>query len=652
MNKSILLFLSLFFGLSVFGQDFITSDYNWNDDPFAIVCPDSLKEEPEVNLFKKRISEFGFVGDDFVERYISHRVAYLGSDEAIEGNNKIYLPLRSDESLELSKARVINPDGKVIELSKDDINTSDDEDGNLTYYYAFKGLVLGSVIEYLYIQQISPEYSGKRIIFQNDKIQLNASFEIISPWNLVFAYRGSNGFDEMESDTTNEDINRLHIEWDYIPKYKKEDMSYYSINALQVIYKLDHNLSTGKKDVVSYGNMADIIITNNTTGSKSDTKIISKWMKESGAKKEADTESQLRALEVYFKQSIAIVDVYSTDLNDLVFISKNKVMSPLGFVKIMALSCNELNIEYEIAMTCNRADLKFDSKFEAYNYLDNYILYFPEIDKYLDPSENFGALGIVNPFLQDGYGVFFQRVQLGDFVSGVSEIKLMRGTSAKDSQHDMIMDVKVADDFTNLIVDYKSLSRGHFASAIQPYYDLMDPEVIEETNKDQVRWISENVDVKSVEIKNSGYQYLGKEPFEVNAKFETDEYIVKARDKYLIKLGLLIGPQAEMYQETARTRPVDTDFRKIYHRVIKFEIPEGYRISNAESIIINVEATNDKGVYAGFNSSYTIDGNTLTVLCDEFYERVHYEVDEFEAYRAVINSAADFNKIVIYLEKV
>ena len=39
------------------------------------------------------------------------------------------------------------------------------------------------------------------------------------------------------------------------------------------------------------------------------------------------------------------------------------------------------------------------------------------------------------------------------------------------------------------------------------------------------------------------------------------------------------------------------------------------------------------------------------VTVDEYYHKVHYTVEEFDDYRAVINSAADFNKIVLFLEK-
>ena len=653
MSKLFLIVSTLLFaGISSFSQDFYTSNYNWSSDPLEISCPDSLKSKSEVNLLKKIIAEYGYNNEDeFIERYLYHRAAYLGSDEAIEGNNRIYLPVSNDEKLEVSKARTISPEGKVIELDENDINSSEDEDGNLTYYYAFKGLVKGSIIEYFYIQTLPAEYSGERIILQNDVPQLNFDFKIISPWNLVFSYNGLNGFGEMESDTTDENRNHLYKHYDYIPKYISEDQAFYQVNAIQVVYKLSENLYNNKKDIISYSNMADYIINTSTTGSKTDLKIVSKWIKESGIKNLSNKEDQIRGLEVYLKKSIAIVDAYSDDLKDLSFVAKNKITNPLGLIKSIAIACKELNIQYEVLMTCDRSNELFDAKFESYSYLDTYLMYFPEFDKYLDPNDSFGVIGIIDYYLQDNYAAFFQRVELGDFVSGVSQIKFMEGSKANDSRHDMIMDVAMNEDFSALAVDLETKSSGYFASAIQPYYGLLDPDDIETANKAQVSWISETMDIKNVETKNTGFAMLGVEPFIINSTFTVSDFVSVARDKYLLKLGLLIGPQTEMYQESKRTKPVNSDFRKFYHREIKFTIPEGYTLGNLESISINVNAEDENGVYAGFTSSYTIEDNLLVILCDEFYEKVQYKVSEFEDYRAVINSAADFNKLVIYLSK-
>lgn len=651
MSKKLLFLLPLFFHLSLFSQSYYTSDYTWGEDPFAIVCPDSLLNEAEVNLMQKMVAEFTYNDDDFIERDLYHRVTYLGSDEAIEDNNRIYLPIANDEILEISKARAINPKGKVIELSDEDINSAEDENGNITYYYAFKGLEIGSIIEYFFIQTIPAEYSGTRIIMQNDIIQLNSSIHLVAPWNLVFKYKGYNGFGELEKDTSDYNFNHWVKHFDFIPKFKFENQSFYSINAMQMVYKLDENIIEGEKDIINYEYMANYIIKNNTIPEKKDKKILSKWLKESNAKEEKTKEAQLRKFEVYLKKNNAILDVSSPDLKDLQFIDENKILNPLGFIKSVALASEELDINYEIVMTCNRTNQLFDSSFQAYNFLDHYLLYFPEINKYMDPNDSYGSLGIISPYYQDNYGVFFKKFKSGKLVMANSEIRFIEGTLADESHHDMFMDIVMNDDFTHLDVSLNTISTGQFAAGVQPYYDILEPEDIDETNKAQVTWIAESIEVKDVNVENSGFSQLGVKPFLLNSNYSVSEFISKARDKYIIEIGMLIGPQTEMYQDTKRTMPVDSDFRKYYHRKLNFTIPDGYKVENLESINIDKSASDENGVYATFSSTYKIDNNILKINCIEYYKKVFYKVSEYEDYRSIINSAADFNKIVIVLEK-
>jgi len=215
----------------------------------------------------------------------------------------------------------------------------------------------------------------------------------------------------------------------------------------------------------------------------------------------------------------------------------------------------------------------------------------------------------------------------------------------------MTIDVSVTDDFTALDVNLTTLATGYFAAGIQPYYDILEPEEIKEFTDDQVKWISENMNLKKSSAIDPGFDNLGINPFIIEAEFTTSDYLIKARDKYLVKLGLLIGPQVEMYQKSKRKLPVDMGYRKVYHREINFIIPEGYKIGNPEELNLDVTASDENQVYAGFLSTYTIKGNELKVTVEEYYHKVHFTVEEFEDYRSVINSAADFNKIVIYLEK-
>jgi hypothetical protein len=653
MINSRSVFLQVFLLISTFGisQDFLTADYDWPEDPNVYTCPDSLKNEAEVTLFRKSISEFGYKNDAFVERYIMHWAKYLSADRAIEENNRIYLPVDVDETLELTKARVINPDGEIILLDKNDINSSEDEAGNITYYFAFKGLEKESIIEVLFIYYIPAQYSGARLILQNDIPQLNVSFEIISPAYLVFDYLGKNGFGEMESDTSDKSFNHLVKRLDFIAPFKAEEEAFVTPNLLQVIYKLDENLIQGENDVINYNTLNNNVISNFTNGTKKEKKIVSNWIKEAGIDKVKTEELKLRKLEVYLKKLLAIFDAESEDLENIEFINDNKVVNSMGFIKIMALASEQMNIQYEIVVTTDRSNLPFDPDFEAYNYLQDFLMYFPDINKYLDPNSPFGVLGITPVNYHDNYGVFYKKSGVDKLISGSSEIKYIKGIPAADSHHDMLLDVSIANDFSGLEANVTISATGYFAAGLQPYYDILEPEEIEEFNIDQVEWISENMEVNSVEAIHPGFENLGINPFIIEADFTTVEYLIKARNKYIVKLGLLIGPQVEMYQDSKRTLPVDMGYRKVFHREINFTLPNGFKIENPEDLIIDVSASDKDGVYAGFKSIYTLNGNKLTVKIDEFYNKVHFAVEEFEDYRKVINSAADFNKIVLYLEE-
>ena len=52
-----------------------------------------------------------------------------------------------------------------------------------------------------------------------------------------------------------------------------------------------------------------------------------------------------------------------------------------------------------------------------------------------------------------------------------------------------------------------------------------------------------------------------------------------------------------------------------------------------------------------FKSYFAVKDNILTITADEHYRKNIVKVALYEEYRKVINSAADFNKIVLLLEK-
>ena len=53
----------------------------------------------------------------------------------------------------------------------------------------------------------------------------------------------------------------------------------------------------------------------------------------------------------------------------------------------------------------------------------------------------------------------------------------------------------------------------------------------------------------------------------------------------------------------------------------------------------------------GFVSNYEVAGNQVIIHIYETYKRTQYPLSQFEDFKKVINASADFNKVVLVLEK-
>ena len=113
---------------------------------------------------------------------------------------------------------------------------------------------------------------------------------------------------------------------------------------------------------------------------------------------------------------------------------------------------------------------------------------------------------------------------------------------------------------------------------------------------------------------------------------------------------MLIGPQANLYNSNERKLPVEIEHLKEYNRVITFEIPTGYSVKNLNDLNLSVQPEfNNKTM--GFVSTYDVKDNTLIVTVKEWYGTIIIPVSEYKSYENVVNAAADFNKLVVVLQK-
>ena len=652
MKKILFPLLFTFFAFFTNAQDPYYKTYDWEANPKYKV--DATSDKEIISLKEKIVTEFFFTEENsLVEYFIEHKVLWLNSDQNIEDYNKVYLPYSSNSELLVNKARVITKDGKVLELDESKILTAEDEESKRVYkYFAFEGIEKESIIEYYYIVKKYPSYKGTRINIQASFDKRDVDFEVFSPTNLIFEFKSYNGLKDVVRDTLSKDKLHWVLHLDTIEGLEREEQASYEASKKYVVYKLDRNTYSNTHNISSYTNVSqNIYAFFYDEKSKSVLSAVNKLLKTQGIDKKSDAPSKIRALEAYLKSNFYISEVKNDDLEDLSLIIDKKVANEDGIIKLYVTCLQALDIEHEIVLTSDRFKMKFDKEFEANNFLTDYLLYFPKLESYISPSVVESRYGFPPFNLIDNYGLFIKEVSVGDFKSGVGKVKYIEPSEAKETYDNMLIDVKFdKEDLTKTFINLDKSISGYYAMYIQPYMNL-----IKEENKDEVldgfiKSMSENIDITKKEVFNGAPEMFGVKPFRITSEITSEHFVEKAGRKYLFKVGELIGPQMEMYQEKKRVLPVESQFKRSYHRVIDVEIPEGFSITNLDDINID-NFYEDKGKkLMVFKSSYTIDGNKLQIIADEFYELNYMNVELYEDYRKVINSAADFNKITLILE--
>lgn len=627
--------------------------YDWDPNPKYSVEDTS---QPIVAVMHSVIDEFYFKErTDLVEYYLEHKVLWLNSDDKIEEYNKIYLPFSGASQLKVSKARVINANGDIIELDESKILSARDEETGRQYrYFALEGIDKGSFIEYFYVIEQFPEYRGKRITFQSDYPKENVSFQLYAPSNLEFKFKSYNGLPEVTENTTNEDKFHWQLQMDKLAALEDENLAAYHASKAFLIFKLDKNLYNNTSNISSYGNVAQNIygfyhqeLPKKTIASLKE--FISEATK--GAKK--DEASKTRQLEYFIKTNFYISEANDEALKDLDKILSEKVANDSGIMKLYVAALDLMEIPYEIVFTSDRQSIRMDPEFEAENFLTDILLYFPNTEAYMDPMTIESRYGYPSGYFTDNYGLFIKEVKLGENKSGVGKIKYIEPVGADKTFDRMVVDVSFdPEDPSISTIKLDRAMHGYYAMFIQPFIHLAKPEDKDELIESFAKNIVEEIEVKEKSILNDDPQLFGIEPLQIKVDFTTEALTEKAGKKYLFKLGDVIGPQIQLYQDKQRVLPVEEQFERSYFRTINVTIPKGYRIANPDDINIKNSYGEDGMEYFSFHSYYELKGDRLTVTADEHYRKNVVSTALYEEYRTVINSAADFNKITLVLEPI
>ena len=638
---------------TAFAQDHF-NDYDWDDEAKSYAMPDSLGELSEVVFKKKVIREINYNEntDELKEFIIFHKITGVFTDEAVEENNKIYLSSANSSNVLLQKARVVLPSGEVIDFDETDISTGKDEETDMeTSYFAVNGLELGSTIEYMYKKELNMNDFGAVVFYQTEQPTYEYEYILAYPSFLRFAsvfYGDSIVPRERE---LSDEMHALQWERKFVPAFKEEKVAFIDANVDKFMYKLDKNVFNGRSNITNYTNVAQSVYDGYLkTPEKKEYKCLKKMYKEIGVESGAEDIEKIRTIENYMKTNFVFLNFGMVDTPDPICTClESKFGLTDANLRITAALLYEAGVDFEFVYTTSRDIYPFDENFETYDMLQNVLFYFPSVKQYMAPTERFLRLNGVPAEWTENHGLFVNKMTIGGVTSGVSEVKYIKGNKMEDNfdKMDIVVDFDLEEGSAD--VEYKKVLSGVYAQNYQPYFFTASEERKEELEELMINWISDDLDILISKLKNIESEDIGVKPLEHEFKIRSTDFLEESGERVLFKIGALIGPQSELYEEKDRTQPVDASYNHGYFRTISFEIPEGYQVKNLDDLNIDFTYDRDGKQILAFVSKYKIEGSTVLVEIDEFYKENHFSVEEYEAYRSTINGAADFNKVTLVM---
>jgi len=636
--KKLFILTFIFATTTSFSQFYKT--YDWKENPQLHQLTANENKESSIAILKKNIIEFK---QSKITRLISvyktiHNIIRVNDDKGIAMHNQVYIPMYNVKKLRGIKARTISKDGKITNLDENNIKKIENvEEYGDFQIFAIEGAEIGSEIEVLYT--VEKEYSP----FGNETLQYKYP---VKHSEMVFI---SNGLtDYIKTYNTDKNFERTYLDeklveelvLDDIPAVVEEEYATPDANKIYVSYQCFGNPDLTQEYLWNntIGNIVGRFFPNKVEKTALDI-VKNEILK--GQPNDISEFKKASLVENYVKSNFTAIDNRNEQLEDIDYILKNKSASEYSIVKAYAQFLTAMNIDFQIVITANRFDLKFDPEFYNPNALREFLIYLPNIKQYILPTRIDYRLSEAPTNILGNYGVFINKdaeyyfAKITQYDPNYSHIK-------------RVMNISFTDDFDKAIVDEEQKYWGHWATQNRAFMALTTGE----QRKDFEDYLTGSgiddkkvvkLDLENTDMNQTEYNV----PYIVKSTIESSALLEEAGDSYIFQLGKIIGIQSELYQEKKRVHPIEMQYPNQYNYTITVDIPKGYTLEGLESLQIHKKMEVDGKKLCKWDSDYEIKGDKLIITVEEAYYVNEFPKEHYEAFRNVINAASDFNKAAI-----
>ena len=636
------IFFIIFYS-NIFSQTYLNLD--WSDEKIEINNQFIL--DPLIGVFSKHYIEyFKTKNSDEVYIYDTHHFKSKINSDINEINDEILIP--NVNILEISdlKAKITNKD-TVLFYNFSDLKLFEDKSGLDNNYKIFKlpGLQKEDIIEIMYTVKKRYNFNGNKNIQQSFPIIL-ADFILIEN-DFKSNIKIYNSKYSIANDTIIDGKKAKFVRFKYIDKTVNEQYSTPIANKIKISYQCyenDKKISQNEYWGNLVNNVSQLFFPSSVNKKIND---VFEEIKYNYRKTPFNELSKANAIDKYVKNNFTISDENDEKLNNLNYILENKKSNDFSIIQVYTNLLKIAEIEYEVAISCNRFYFKFDPEFFDPNQLREFIIYLPKIDKYISPNRIEYRVSEPPEDLIGNYAMYIDKSLDYYF----SEIVLTNNDYSKINKN---INVSFSKKLKNATIDESRSFTGYWGLLNRNYIYLSESEETEFLVDYFTLSGLENKKILKYKIINFDLDNNStNEPLLISSKIQTTDLVKNEADSIILFPGKVIGLQSNLFEKEKRWNPIEINFPNEYDYNIKFDIPKGYTIANFENLNIYKKYVSvDGNITAKFKSNAKFNNNTLIINVNEFYKSLRYEKNRYDEYRDVINAAAKFYESSVLLEKI
>jgi len=653
----------------------------WADTPTAHPVPPEHATQPAVMLLNDVTIDYRLEGGYIVKHTTRHVVIKVLDDRGIERYSTAGITLNLGTKVPTIRARTISQSGRVQNIAKDRILLAINEQGHYVVVLPMEGIQKNSEIEYLVKEIDRCDFFGEER-FQFDIPVAVTRFRMNFRKNMIVESKSFNGFPKLTAELWK---NRMLYKTEVrdIPALLPEKNSFYDLHRMSFEYRVSYYTNDNEEKIKlnTFDNLSRKMFDEYCKMTGSEMKAVNQFLTDLGIRPNGNEAENIRKIEDGIKRNIVLhkfvdyeerkeviadktirsMSVYSAGYDDtkdvLDTIINRKSASRSGYVKLFAACLTQAGIPHEIGWASDRTENRFDPEFESWKGLDYTVIYFPNSKRFLSPF----ALNLRYPVVEDAIagsrGVFCTINKKGIVTGRLYKVRRITPLSSKDSRRDMNANLSF-DKNMNATAALSYEWFGYMASELRGELPYKRPEQMKKFVAGKIEFLDNPGELNSYSFSNedASYFYSGK-PLSLYASVNATNLINKAGARYLVKVGDIIGHQENMYDDRPRVMPVDLKYPHSYNYTIVVNIPKGYKVLNPEAVRMNADYLNGElEQVIAFSSDYKLvkdnkNGDKFIISISENYTQLHFPTIEYERFRNVWNTAADFNGVALVLAR-